>query len=549
MFRKKTLYEKNPEKLLTNTGIAFTQGPRFKGEATQQFENLIKDILQSHHEKNDIRVSFNSLSEMVIHANQHTYNLTQLLKHQPDFEQLQFNESDISKYDAFLRNPSTVSRHIELGNDTTLNDLENMKNIFPHLSSAEMSAIREYTGNFWAPIYYLFKFNAQKPFPKTKELAIDTSDLANSLIGILISLAKKSDPDYNPNKILNYELNDTIIFNSLIKELLLLTSIAANALSKTQSELNLFTATTYSELEKNVSKISGIALALVQAQNENIIDFVMVSNETPEEVDGFVVTPRESVERIILTPEPIFRMVIIGYGKIINEAPQLIDLKELLAKENAFGFSFSEIEIKEVFSQIYSGKTFNSLENISSTIRTKLIDILMDYENTKNLMSENIYHYEEDAKYFDETYVSDITEKIGTENSFQFIKSFCSTSNLPLDQFKSSGVNILTCLINRIGFVKNIESISIHRQEAERLLIPGQQIAYTHIESKTTTDSDGRERKDINLYGFPIRSIDGMNPFSYSHKACLFREKAISLSDASEKNVSSQPHEVSSLRI
>lgn len=473
------------KRMLRKSGYAsipFTQGPRQKKNATNYYEKLIKDILKAYQDQSDIDVSYNSLNEIIITANNRFYNLAQLLKHKPDFEQISFSPDDLAIYDKFLRDPKTINGHIE--DIATEDELISMSHAFPNMTRAEMSAIRHYTEDFYGPMNFLLKFNAAKPFPSPQDIDIDYG-----VYYFLMEVASKTDPNYNP---LNptYNPNNPVLIASAVREILLNTAITVSALSKpVQLELNICTVESYEDLQNNFKNIDGISLALIR-------------NGTQYEI------------------------AMIAYGEIINRPLVLLDIQKLLLIHQAIqpdGISISSEELNEITLQLNTTDKINLLKNLSPLAKAKFIDILTAEQSVGNLLYEKIVRVEEDVDYFVQNYLPGINQTLNTSSCYNFYKVFFSASDTCLSAFKSPGLNIVTTLINPIMFGKNIQSISQFQDEEERLLIPGQQLAYTD----SITVLDEKNQTEINLYGFPIRSIDGIED-SYSHDEMLSREEIIS---------------------
>lgn len=464
--------------------ISFAQGPRKKNKATIYYEALIKDILHSYHQQLDLQVRFNSLKEIVIIANGHFYNLAQLLRHQPDFEQLRFSQDDLQIYDKFLRDPKTASDHIE--NILSSDELKKIEQAFPDMTRAEMSPIRHYTMHFYAPMNFLLKFNATKVFPKLDEHWNSTAwryDEDNiDLKAWLSTVAEKLNPladDYDPY--------DPIFLAAAVREILLGTAIASSALSRTQVELNVAISASHGDLQDNFNQISGATLVLIPHDNQ-------------------------------------FEIVMVAYGKITNKTA-LLDINKLLLIHQTMqpdGIALSPEEFKEIILQFSTLDKFSLLENLSPLSKTKLIDILIAEPTVNDLQYEPVIRIEEDIEYFTKNYLPAIYQLLNTNYSHHFYSGFYSSA-LGIDATVHDGLNILTILDNPILWGKNIELISLWPDEEERLLIASQEIAYTEAISLM----DENNRTIIYLTGFPIRSIDGLD--TYSHDEMLVREKIIGL--------------------
>jgi hypothetical protein len=464
--------------------LSFLQGPRPKSHATIDLENLAKDILQSYQNQIDLQVSYNLFNETIIAANNHFYNLAYLLKHQPDFEQINFTQDDLAIYDKFLRDPKTAFGNIE--NEATKIELQQMSQAFPALTYAEMSPIRHYTGILYAAMNFLLKYDAAKIFPKPGE-SVPSPD-TKGLIENLISIAAKVDPDFNPDNP-TYDPYNPVFHAAAVREILLATVISISALSKPiQPELNVCLAATESDLKNNLMRIKGISLALIPS--------------------GFN-----------------YQIHMIAYGKIVNKAPVFLDINKLLSAHQKIqpdGIVLSANQFKEITQQLNTSANFSLLNDLSSTAKTKFIDILTALKNIADLLYEKIIRVDEDPKYFVSNYLPLINQTLNTNNCSHFYKVFYSSSTEEMDEFKSAGLNIITTLINPIMFGKNIELISYIYDESERLLLPNQQLTYTEM----TAGLDNKNRTEIRLSGYPIRSIDSSEDH-YSRDKMLAREKII----------------------
>jgi ankyrin repeat protein len=133
------------------------QGPRMKSNATIEFEKIIRELLNP---KAVIHCQYNVLNELLLNINGIGYNLTTLLQHQPDFEQLAFTPEEIAQYANFIIDP-TLSHQFSIDlfdkNDTpTVPTEQDYANVDPqgkqsHLLYGEKLAITWYTQD---PNYY-----------------------------------------------------------------------------------------------------------------------------------------------------------------------------------------------------------------------------------------------------------------------------------------------------------------------------------------------------------------------------------------------------------
>lgn len=76
------------------------KGPRLKSQATKELEELVCLFLNA---SSSIVCQFNHLNELEVKTKNKTFNVTQILKHQPDFEHLSFDQQLLQQYVTFIQ--------------------------------------------------------------------------------------------------------------------------------------------------------------------------------------------------------------------------------------------------------------------------------------------------------------------------------------------------------------------------------------------------------------------------------------------------------------
>ncbi|AWN73141.1 hypothetical protein LEAN103870_05045 [Legionella anisa] len=141
-------------------------------EATQDLEIIIKAIMQEIKNNNpNVTDMFrvNCLNEIEVTVGQEVYNLTQILKHEPNFNQINLTEDELESYLSFLQNdPSIVLKPVAFpvvnwksdDSKTIMKDLDDQlkdENYFQECHSSECLAINIYTTDAYVPINMLLR--------------------------------------------------------------------------------------------------------------------------------------------------------------------------------------------------------------------------------------------------------------------------------------------------------------------------------------------------------------------------------------------------------
>lgn len=127
------------------------QGPRYKSDATKDLEEITRALLTDlpRNAVQRSKWSFNSLGELEVKIDDCTYNLTQILLHNPDFEQIELIDDEIILYPEIFNKFS----HFIPKLDKTATGLPNIsdyaardpKELQGHLLYAEKLALTLYT--------------------------------------------------------------------------------------------------------------------------------------------------------------------------------------------------------------------------------------------------------------------------------------------------------------------------------------------------------------------------------------------------------------------
>lgn len=134
-------------------------GPRVKSFATKEWEDLSRKLMDPESRKNAV-VIYNARKELEVRIDGKLFNVTEILKNKPDFEQLDFNKGQMDEYAKFamrkgvinkplLKTTNGVSKNNPSPEDYTQNDPENKHGF---LNYGEKLAISIYSGNAYSII-------------------------------------------------------------------------------------------------------------------------------------------------------------------------------------------------------------------------------------------------------------------------------------------------------------------------------------------------------------------------------------------------------------
>ncbi len=133
------------------------QGPRMKGHATQYFEKVMHAFLDPTAK---VECRYNMLGELEVSVQSktknETYNLTKILEHHPDFEQISFTDKQIKQYENFFLHKFENEKKAVLTRKDYAKSEGKDKN---RLQYGEKLATTLYTTNFYQEINsFLRKF-------------------------------------------------------------------------------------------------------------------------------------------------------------------------------------------------------------------------------------------------------------------------------------------------------------------------------------------------------------------------------------------------------
>lgn len=158
-----------------------TQGPRTKKDATFAFQEVVglllnspKDVIISYNEKNELEIKVGDIPP---------YNITDILRNDPDFEQLQFTNEELDRYVVFLKKeaeskPRLTSSFVTESEYTA----RDPNKVNEHLHYAEKLAITLYAsaGNATVTFFEMQNFLrnfAMKPVQRDMMIPVKKLDL------------------------------------------------------------------------------------------------------------------------------------------------------------------------------------------------------------------------------------------------------------------------------------------------------------------------------------------------------------------------------------
>ncbi|HSW70421.1 MAG TPA: hypothetical protein VLH77_00380 [Gammaproteobacteria bacterium] len=410
------------------------QGPRLKTEDTRLLEELAKKILTEAEAGREIEVDYDANNDMIVKVGKSFYNLSEILKHHPDWKQFEFTPEDIQKYEAFLAHNTTVYR-----SDPDLNK-QAIRNQFPGFELGELNAIRNYTGEFYTGINFLLRANGKNKFPAPNFK--DPSEFDEML--------KKF---WGANKKCN--------LNQLVTEIILHATMAAFALSKPIPK-KLYTVSSLAVLQKQLQNIKGISVILIGQGNKR--EFAIVAYGE------------------IVTRAP-FPAVDLAQLLVSDEAKLNEDEKAKLA-----GLQLSSEQSEQLTAALASQA--NSCQEILAdpnnpqelNLKGRLLGRLSNEVGPEQFSPEEDLKRADRHNPFMDNYLKEVRAGVAKQDLKKSLKSppgFSSTSSELQEEFFAGGLGIVTHLKNVIGDIKNITKISKIEDEKERLAPPGQEMLVT----------------------------------------------------------------------
>ncbi len=152
------------------------QGPRMKGHATLYFEKILHAFLDPTIQ---VECRYNMLGELEVKVqseteDDETYNLTKILEHHPDFEQISFDNEAIKRYEDFIVNEATNKPFIKAENQITFPTPEEyaIREDESNLHYGEKLATTIYTTEFYSDMNTFLR-----RFGRTNKTTNDTEQL------------------------------------------------------------------------------------------------------------------------------------------------------------------------------------------------------------------------------------------------------------------------------------------------------------------------------------------------------------------------------------
>lgn len=425
------------------------EGPQNRTTATIDLQDLIKTILIACKENRQINVTFNDDDDMIISIknenNIENYNLTSILKGEPNWEHISLDSNDMDNYESFLKNAANppVYGHIEKARINHKSaDIDEIKREFPLLTLAECSAIHHYSSELYIAINYILRFNGQSGFldllhrPDEPEFA---------------SLARK----FNNNMALAPGEHPSNL-NHMVIEALLVSAFSAHALTKRFWYDRMVIASSLDELKQNLKTMSGFVIAMIgEGDNKQI--------------------------------------AVIQHGEIINfdqnQNLPTIDFKQFYSKlqskgeQSLLGFTADEITlIQKSLSTDESNKliSFEKPELNNPGLDNRFLACLIEEIGEINAYPmKKIYRADRNSAFMDSYVLSIVDTLTKGGQAYRVAKGFYSTSETLQRDFFMRKPGIATTLIFPSGTVFKAANLSSRPIEKEYLLPPGQQLLYT----------------------------------------------------------------------
>jgi hypothetical protein len=395
------------------------QGPRFKSKATQQFEQLISDILEAYSRGENIDIKQNELKETTIIVNNHTYYLTQILKKLPDFEHLKFTPALLTLYDTYLHDTQTAFKHLSF-DSLASSSLAEMQQAFPNLSTAEISAVRIYTKEFYSIINILLRSHGSKWFCE------EMKGLSSAYRTSLTALERSTGTPCG-----------SVDFNKYaFREALLHLAFTCFALNKPiQNQVSFYHSPSPTTI--NISSLKGMALIIIGAFN-------------------------------------LCQITLFAYNKMRNSANN-IDLNNYF-NNSQFKLPLTTAEVGQLRNTINSNI---GMIQLASHFEDSLYTLCTSQPEIEALFSEKLYRVDTVQGPFQEK-VDQIRRKITAKENIDFVEGFYSMSSNTLSHFHSAptATMLITEVESDLRQTKIVECLSQYPDENERLIPPNSQVCY-----------------------------------------------------------------------
>lgn len=430
-------YVKEMEKkeIHDDTNIIF-EGPKNKTRATISLENLIKKILLACKENWTIDVRFNDDDAMIICMNNETYNLTTLLKAEPDWEHLVLNPSDMDNYESFLKSVSNPPVHGHIEKSERI-DIKRIKQEFPQLTLAECSAIHHYSSEMYIVINNILRLHGQSGF---LNFCYGTRDRESTR---LIHKYNK-DKDLNPGE---YPSD----LNKMVIEALLITAFAAHALTRRFWYDRILVVSSLQAMENELKTMSGFLIAIIGGDDNK-------------------------------------QIAVIQQGEIVNfdqnKNLPVINFKHFYSKiQSNNEESFLKFTDKEISVLQKSLNTTSSCEVVSFgelALDNRFLACLIQEIGEENAYpGKELFRVDKNNAFMDSYTLSIIDTLTKEGQAYRVAQGFYSASKTLQKDFFDNEPGIVTKVIFPGGTVLRTENLSNRPYEEEYLLPPGQQLLYT----------------------------------------------------------------------
>lgn len=173
------------------------QGPRAKDYATQQLEEVIHALLEK---TNDVYFTKNDLQEIEAKLNGNSYNITQILKNNPDFSHIELDDTQLANYANFITHRAIYKPQLpktgDIPTEEAYNNLD-AKGDYAHLHYGEKLAITLYTSKRYKVLQHLLHYSTIKPsHHREKEMSLEITE---QLLCICVASHGLKKPPTNQN--------------------------------------------------------------------------------------------------------------------------------------------------------------------------------------------------------------------------------------------------------------------------------------------------------------------------------------------------------------
>lgn len=157
----------------------YRQGPRVKLYSTKQLEELINSLGLGR----PYTCRYNAMDELEVVTGEKVYNVTQLLKQKPDFEQIALDKAVLENYGTFLQTAYFKPKRLD-----KIVQSDESKPLLTSLEKAEIAAINLYSNDEFCKIINSFlRSDASNSFKKNYAKIMPNAELDQMLKEILMA--------------------------------------------------------------------------------------------------------------------------------------------------------------------------------------------------------------------------------------------------------------------------------------------------------------------------------------------------------------------------